>query len=284
MEIIKKLVDIGKDSPVKTSAIVSISLATATLLYYSLFASRNNVGEELAPAVTEEEARTAMNLILEKLKLTAPKMLRAAENIKQQIAAQGQDIENEQLMKMFILPHFDQAFREIQDSTLDELNIDEDELEEAVDVYTKENDAELIEIVRQIKSVYKQFGGDVVDDEEPESESNQNMKDLSLEELLLLLNKLSSEMKVNTDKYAQKFVEDNGPPSNHKMVEQFHLGLLQLTEGIEKKIIEGEGLTTKSFQVILMQYQESPAVQQTFMSMQADNQQILMKHGIGMMM
>lgn len=76
-----------------------------------------------------------MTLIFNNLKMSATKLANAADNIRAQIAQQGQEVDTATVMKTFILPHFETALKEIQDEVLEQFDADEEELEEAVEYY-----------------------------------------------------------------------------------------------------------------------------------------------------
>lgn len=110
-----------------------------------------------------------MHEILDKVKLMATNMLRHAEKIKQQISQQGQDIDEQQLLKLVVVPQLDSSFRELQTEILNSHDMDEEDLEEAVTTYIEDGDKELLEISEKIRKIYKGLGGDIGDSEEPAS-------------------------------------------------------------------------------------------------------------------
>jgi chaperonin cofactor prefoldin len=161
-----------KESPAQTVFLVSAVLAGGVGLAYSGLLpsfSRKQDGN-LLPAVTEEEAKKAMKSMLDQLHLTIPKLFRVADQIKQQFAQQGQQIDDSFLLRSFLLPNLETAFREIQDSVLNELDMDEDDLEEAVLEYIKRGDRDLKETFDTIRNIFKKFGADIPEDDEEEDE------------------------------------------------------------------------------------------------------------------
>jgi hypothetical protein len=175
-----------------------------------------------------------MGQILNKLKLMAAKMIRAAEGIKQQIEQQGQHMDDRSIMKTFILPHFETAFRDIQNQIFEENDIDEYDIEEAVNYYIDNGNLALIEISEKIRLIYSEFGGDVdvgvgyADDSKGNEES---VEDITLERVLELFHVLSVGMGEATDSFCRQFVEKSGLPQRSKeLTEQFHHGLLMLSE------------------------------------------------------
>lgn len=193
-----------------------------------------------------------MKQIIEKVRIEATRVIRAAENIKQQVKAQGQEIEDSIIMNSFALPHFLQAFQELEAAIYEDNDIDEQELEEAVNFYidhynkSVENQEdspkktnkvvinhsitkELIEITKRIRIIYKEFGGDIDEDGNAIS-NNGESKDYSLEEAIELMKSLSTKMLDSTDSFAEDFKENYGVPSTMDEMNQFQEGLLAITE------------------------------------------------------
>lgn len=256
------------------SAVIAVGYAA-----YSFFGTSSS---SLAPAITEEQARKMMNKVLEQVKLAVPRFLRAADNIKQQIVAQGQEIEDAQILKSFILPHLESTIRDITQSVLDELDYDEDELEEAVKTYVAAGDEELITITQTLKTIYKQFGGEGGDDSEETGAGSSKASEMTLPEVLTLLEELAQLMVDNCDTFCQQFVATFGIPSTRELLEKFQVGLFQATESSEKELLKAHGMTTTDFQAVLTKYQNEKRIQEIFYIMQMENQRVLQSHGIQM--
>lgn len=144
------------------------------------------------------------------------------------MAAQGQDIDDSQLMKTFILPHVDTALADIQKSVLDEYDFDDDELEQAVDYYVKHGDEELAEITKKIKLIYKEFGGDIGEEAAPQA--SKNAAALSIDDILDLMTELADRMATDVDNYTKQFVDAFGPPQSTASSEKFQMGMMQIAE------------------------------------------------------
>jgi hypothetical protein len=232
MNGIQSLLSRGKESPAKSALILSLVIATGVAAYTYAFPS--NKSSDLAPAVTEEDAKKMMKLILDKLKLLAPRLMGAAQNIKQQIQQQGQDIDDVTLMKQFILPHFDSNLKEIQDAVLEEFDVDEDELEEAVDVYIAAGDAELIDIAKSIRVLHKQFGGDVeIENEEAGGGARSaTAAAMGIQEVVELMEELARQMLQYTDDFCGTFVDERGVPTmaDRSSMEEFQMGLMAVSQ------------------------------------------------------
>lgn len=207
-------------------------------------------------------------------------MIRGAENIKQQIQAQGQHIEDAQLMKSFILPHFDTGFEEIQKEVLTELDIDEADLEEAFNYYYSEGNPALKDISDRIRTIYREFGGAI---EEDAGEANAAPpKEIDSRQFMALLNDLTGQLIEHTQQYVVAYVEEHGVPASMDTMEKFQHGLLSLTEGVEKALLDENGLTQMDFQSTLMKHQHSPEVQEIFIRMQRENERVMTENGIRM--
>lgn len=271
------------DSPAKVATAATMVAAVGTMAYFT-FLGFGGSKSELAPALTEEETTKIMNSMVDKMRLAAPKLIMAAENIKKQIQAQGQDIDDPTLLKMFLLPQFEQFISDTQDGACDEFDIDEDELEEAVTYYTKRGHEELILINKNIINLYKQFGGVVAEEEDAAvAENGADLAEFTLDKVIALLNVLTQKMMEVTERYTAAFIEDNGRPSSHADLEQFQLGLMYETQEAEKAAVEAFGLSTSTFQALIMKFQSSVEVQQVFMNMQVENAQLFAKYNIKMM-
>jgi len=224
-------------------------------------------------------------------------LIGAAQNIKQQIAAQGQEIDQPSLMRQFILPHFDSAMKEIQESITEEFDVDIDELEEAVTVYVAEGDEELVDINNAIRKLYRTFGGDLDEDDDVEvtkaatataSSSSSSAAAAgggggaggSLASLVELMAELADQMLQATDDYCGTFIDEHGIPASQPQLEQFQLGLMTVSQRVEKELLEETGMSEADLQSSLMANQDNKQIQEIFMQMQVANQQILVKHGI----
>mmetsp|Transcript_12367 Transcript_12367/g.27794 ORF Transcript_12367/g.27794 Transcript_12367/m.27794 type:complete len:278 (-) Transcript_12367:119-952(-) len=264
----------GKDSQAKVAFAVTAVVATAAVCYSYSGSS------DLAPAMEEEETRKIMRKILEKVQLLAPRLMNAAQNIQQQIEQGGQEIDEKTLMKQFILPHFDTNFKEIQDSVLDgDCDYYPDELEEACAFYMKEGDEELTQICKSIRAIYRQFGGDV-DDEEDASADGGALADMSVDEVVGLMEELGKHMLQATDDYCAKFIDESGIPRTQAHLEAFQMGQMKLSQKVEKSLLKECGLSESDFQKVLMANADNVAIQHVFKNMQTENTKLMAKHGI----
>lgn len=270
---------VGKsgDSPAKAALFGSVVLATASYFAYSFFAPSQKASD-LAPALTEDEAREMMKAILDRTKTNVPRLLKAAENFKQQIAAQGQEIDDVQLLKALILPHLETGIKEIQEEVLNEYDADDDELEEAVNYYLAQGDEELADITKSLRVIYKQFGGDLGDD----GEAVVSSKEFELHEAVELIHELVSKIVEHTEAMVKNFVKVHGVPTTAQQKQDFQTELHNVTDSAEKILLAERGLTTADIQQLLVKYQSEQAIQQAFMTMQFQTQRLLQTYGIAM--
>ena len=210
-------------------------------------------------------------------KTNVPRLKKPADNFKQQIAAQGQEVDDIQLLKALILPHLETGIKEIQEEVLNEYDADDDELEEAVNYYLEQGDEELADITKSLKTIYKQFGGDL-----PDEESVGSSKDFELHEVVELFQELVTMIVEHTETMVKKYIKENGVPSTSMQKADFQSELASITDTAEKVFLAERGLTTTDIQQLLLKHQSEPAIQQTFMSMQFQTQRILQSHGISM--
>ena len=235
MSFFQEMVFKGQDSRVKIATIAGTIAAVGFFAYYTILGSNTSTSDpELAPAVTEEEATKIMNAICDQMKLVAPRLIMAAENIKQQIASQGQQIDDASLMKVFLLPQLEQMIRDTQESIFEKFDVDEDEVEEAVEYYTKRGHEELIAINQNITMLYKQFGGEVDEGEDLAAAGDgggaAGSGEYTLEMVVGMMQSLTEKMVRSTDEYTGEFISKNGVPSTQAEVERFQLGLMMETQ------------------------------------------------------
>jgi len=253
---------------------------------------------ELLPALTEAETVAIMSSILDKVKMIAMRMVAAAENIKAQLAQQGQEMDDRKLMKTFIYQHFVEQLEQIQSSVLAEADAEEAELEDAVTVYlgmggNQPELKELREIVQKLKALHFQFGGDAekaegaaeatageVDGAGGDA-SGEEQRELALDDLLEVLGTLTDRISDAMDDYIVAFKEENGDPDATN-IEQFHHGFMKLTEGIEKQALIEHDVQAMAFQQAIEKNQNSQQLQMAFMRMQMASQAKMVEHGLQM--
>lgn len=277
-------------SPAARNAMIISGLALASIAAYLSYAGKGSSNNNLAPALTEEETREILRSIVDRVKLTVPRLIKYGEGIKQQIAMQGQEIDDKQLYKSLLLPHLETGIRDIEQSILDENDVDNDEFEEAVNVYCAAGDKELINLAATLKKIYSGFGGEIEEEEEDSASGSDGNKatktkkssksEVSLEELVEFLQQLSNAVLESTDEYARQFVAANGPPNDILSLQNFQLGLMSITERVENKLLEESGMSSNDFQMLIGKHQHQPSIQEIFYVMKIMNARVLQQHGI----
>lgn len=169
-----------------------------------------------------------MGEIVSKVSLMSARLASAVENIRQQMAAQGQQLDSS-FMKSQILPHFISGLQDIQSTILLKHEVEPEELEEAVTTYIDEGDQELFEMSMKVKKCFNQFGGELRIDEDEEEDDEDNDRTLSLEDLLEILRKLSDVLNEKTEEFIVDFIEQYGQPDTTEKAEEFQQGMLELS-------------------------------------------------------
>ena len=113
--------------------------------------------------------------------------------------------------------------------------MDEVELEEATRYYASRGDGRLQEIVSKMQLMHKQFGGsNDGDDESGRGGSGDagsgETKDMSLGEVIGILQTLSEKVGQATDRYVEEFKSRHGLPQSQDLMMQFQQGMLEMSE------------------------------------------------------
>lgn len=238
-----------------------------------------NSSGDCAPALTEDETLAVMRAIIEKVKAMAIRMMQATEGIKAQMQQQGHEMDQRKLMQTFIYQHFVDAMENIQSTVLAEYEVEESELEEAVDEYTRGGDVELREIVSKLKAIHYQFGGEGDPADLAQQEADDGSEDLSLDDLLVVIDTLAGRIAEQMDDYILDFKEQHGLPMG-PLMEQFHIGFMRLTEALEKATMQELGVSLATFQRSVERHSSSPRLQMAFHQMQMISQAKMAEHGI----
>lgn len=270
-----------KNNPTLLIAGAAASISALAALYY-FFSERSSSGKdgEVEPAIPLETVHDIMTEMLDKIKFLAVKTSRALPAIKQQFGNQLDHISDRDILKMFMLQHFEGSVGEIQEQLLQEHGVDEDELEEATNYYANSGDKLLGEILEKIKKIHYEFGGDSLDDDD--SSSKRERKTLAFDTIIEILESLSDKVADATEAYVTQFKKVHGLPTSYELKEKFQVGMIQLSDQCEKEILDSYDLTQADFQEAIVLNQSNPLLQQTVMALQYKNQQQLMRHGIQM--
>lgn len=221
----------------KTSFVLSSSSVLTTLI------TQGSGNDE--PVLSHDDTVEAMVKVLDGLRTIAVQHVRAAENIKEQLMQQGQDMSREEIMTTIILPHFKNAFAAMQVQVLEvrgpgvhgicvgvrfltllllqDYDVDEEELEACVDHYL-ENVAvpgsKIGEVVSKIKAICAQFTGEATAGQ-ARGGSSGPAKELSLDVLMDVLGAFGAKTKEYFGRFAEDFVSQHGVPSNQEQIVRF---------------------------------------------------------------
>jgi hypothetical protein len=235
----------GENSNLRNGVIVAALIASAYGIYSYVGSSGSSKDSNLLPALTEEEARKIMSAILDRFQMNIPKLFRAADSIKQQFLQQGQDIDDATLLKQFLLPHLEQGLKDIQEAVLEEYDVDEGDLEDAVTTYIEKGDAELTRISAVIRGVFKKFGADIVDEEDEfedvpassntttvstKASSKKSKKEMSADEFIKFFKTFSKMQLAATETAMKEFVEEFGTHLDQTTFGIFQTKLMQASQ------------------------------------------------------
>ena len=266
--------------------VVGLSVAAAAAATAVALRMKKRSDAKLAPALDEEQTREIIKTLGTSLQATCGKFSNAAEKIKMQMAQQGQQLEDSQIMQHFIYPHFKTALQELEQKICDDFDIAEYELEEAVTEYC--DDEEISKHVKAIKKLITRYGGTVESDEVEVPGAGAGAGagaggagEVSLQSVMELFNDLMKRVLDATEEYAAQHVQLHGPPTDPMAVQEFQEGMVQLHTAIQNAVLGEYGLTEESFQQILMKHSSTQEVQGAFMQMQFGIQQKLAMAGIG---
>jgi len=142
---------------------------------------------------------------------------------------------------------------------------------------------ELKDVVNRINTLHKEFGGSVEVDDGDGEDNGRPVRDLSVVEVVALLETLAERMGDVTDSYVEEFKAEHGVPTE-ATIGAFQEGMMSLSEDMEKEVLEEHGVSMLEFQRAVKRNQTSTAIQSTIMKMQMENQMRLQSHGIPMRM
>lgn len=275
---------IGRLAANKQLALAAGAVASGIFVVYSLMSYARTSSKDLLPALNEEETLDIMEKMLNQMKLQANNMLNAHANIKQQIAAQGQQMSDKDIMVNYILPHFDSLLTELQSNVLDQCDVELCEIEEAVDYYEPKV-LELAEVVFKMKTIYHEMGGDVDLDyaeQRAGEELDANAREITSKELMGFLRSLSAKMSEQLGGYADAFIGQYGIPRTQEHKQAFQIGMMTLSEDAQKETLAEFKMSETELQRSLMENQTNEELQMIFISMQVDSTQILASKGISL--
>jgi len=237
------------------------------------------------PALTRDEVFSILKEINDKAQIKAKQLLVFKQNIEQQIAQSGQQIEESEVLKQFILPHFVKALQEIEEAAYSNFNngegVLEVEFQEGVNYYRRQQpDGEDVQkAVAKLRKIFTDMGGDKIIDEDDDNDSpfgvtpRGKLREIPLEEVLAILEAYAEALTKHTQKYIDEWKKAHGMVTAATM-DRYQTGLLEISEETERQVLEEKNLLEEEFQNAIQQYQNDPRLQQLFMTMQMKSQQI----------
>lgn len=265
----------------RNALLLTAGLAAGGYCVYSAFFKKRS---DLLPALTEQETFKILVTFLEKLKLQAPQMLNGFNNIKQQIMMHGENIEDRKIMEQYMFPHFKLAYDKANRDVLEEYDVLDEELQDAVETYIRMGNGEIEDVTKQIKLVYREFGGEVTIEGEDEFEdipgSETRTGDMTLQEVLEIIHLITEKMVDVTKVFISEYVEKHGKPSDNISVAKFNQSLMSAGQTAEQSVFKEAGISSAAFQKSIMKFQTSPEVQQLFMRMQSITHTLIEEAGI----
>ena len=133
-------------------------------------------------------------------------------------------------------------------------------------------------MVNRINTLHREFGGSVEVDEGEGDDDGRPVRDLSVAEVVALLETLAERMGDVTDSYVEEFKAEHGVPSE-ATIGAFQEGMMSLSEDMEKEVLEEHGVSMVEFQRAVKRNQASTAIQSTIMKMQMENQMVRVVFG-----
>lgn len=281
---ISGLIRSTQNAPGRTAGFAA--LAIGGIVAASFVFAEPPSGPHLRPALTEEETQKIMQSIFDKLRKSVEQMMGHVQNIKQQLAQQGQDVPDQVILKQYIFPHFEAAFKEIESSTLEEFDAESFELEDAVNTYVAEGYGALVELSEKMKMLYKAMGGDDGSGDAEGGEATVSGADeggqpeVTRELLLKILSRLSDHMSVEMDAYCKRFIAQNGgPPTSMEEAQAFQEGILAVSDTAEKKTTTEFGITGSALSQAIMAHSEHKSVKAQIQQLQMENMRVMNMNG-----
>lgn len=264
---------------------MGVTATAAALLAYYFIAGDSSGSEE--PVLSHDDTVEAMMKVLEGLRTIAVQHVRAAENIKEQLVQQGQDMSREEIMTTIILPHFKNAFSGMQAQVLAEFDVDEEELEECVTHYLEVavgDGSKLQEVVTKISALCAQFTGETSTGAGKGGGSSggamSGAQELPLDKLFEVLRVFAEKTKEYFGRFAEEFVQQHGVPSSPGEITRFAEELTLVSDRAQEETLDDFGLEKTVFEMSIMRNQQSAELMQLLQQMQMENNYALIKNGI----
>jgi len=280
-QLAENLMKSASQEPVKAAGVVAtISVIAATFFIPTLFSGANLTGsDDLAPALTLEETKKIMTELFSLTAAHASQISIAVENIRGQMAQQGQSLSPD-FMRKEILPHVAAGIEKAQNTVLAKFNADESDLEDAVKTYISEGDEEIFELALKIKKIYNKFGGDAIIDEDEDDDDTS--EELSPNELVEVLKRLAVVLTEEANNFIDQYISTNGsiPVKDTNKLLAFQSSLGVATHQSQITLLKTLKVTDKQFENALVKHQNDPMVQKAYIAIEKQISEIYSKHGL----
>ena len=239
----------------------------------------------------------------------------------QHMAQSGQDMPMEEMLKQFT-PYFDTEYAKHFKDVIEECDVMEYELEDAIMVYCNDKsehyNEDIARLTKNIRQMYRTFGGDIADDgitsksgavgfsagpgaeddsvplfdvdaEDEGDDDDAGNVDItsieagSLEHFLIVLRDLKEVMGQVVGQFAEAFIQQYGEPRSQPLLEKFQQSLMQLSSNTYQTVLQQHNYDFEAFELMIKNNQRDGRVIKAFQKLQNASRMALLKHGIQMM-
>lgn len=294
--VIESFSKMWQKSPGIVVALTGLSASLVVGLLYS-FSGNKDLDESDEPCLSEAETVSIMSSFLDKLRISGQKLNDHADQFRKQAAAQGQQIDEGQLLKAFLFPNFENILVELDSHVLQEHDLEESELKHAVNHYINEGNPKLKQICKKLNQLYKDFGGELDDEEYDESTQSQvgnymlakdilssasTGKGLTKEMFLQVLELLTHAIAEHANDFLTHFKTTYGNKLENENIMIFQQGFLTVQEKATAKALGASGITESEFHAAIEKFHTHREVEVAMATMQEIVPQIMAVHGFGM--
>ncbi len=267
------------------------------------------------PALDEEETLKILKSLEGKTRFKEKRFRQHVDQQMAQMQQQGHVMPVEDVLAQ-VCPFFEQEYTKTVAETLEEHDVLEYELEDAIQEYcnkaNQDYNEDIDRLTKSIRSIYATFGGDIAEIEKidkvrgnstsgrrgggSEGEGDESVFDIdadpaaaviegekgSLEHFLSVLQDLTDIMGQIVDLFSAKFIEQNGLPTSPKLSEKFTMALMQITENTTQQVLAKHNYSMEDFEACIQEYSNSRELQVAFNNLQMASVMALGRHGISM--
>lgn len=276
----------------------------------------------LLPALDEDETLKILKKLSGKLTIVENNYKKIANQNLQHMAQAGQDMPMGEMLKQFT-PYFDNEYAKHFKDVIEECDVLEYELEDAIMVYcnnkSEHYNEDIARLTKSIRQIYKTFGGDIADnattsnssaagfstgpgaeddsallfdvDAEDDGDDGDDAGNVdinsieagSLEHFLIVLRDLKEVMGQVVDQFAGAFIQQYGEPRSQQLLEKFQQSLMQLSSNTYQTVLQQHNYDFQAFEEMIKNNQRDGRVIKAFQKLQNASTMALLKHGIQMM-